>query len=540
MPQADVTVIIVNYNVRPFLDHCLQSVKRASARLRSQIIVVDNASTDDSVTMLKQKYPDVILIENRENVGFGRANNQAIEKATGEIVLILNPDSFVQEDTLDILISALRSTPDAGAVGPKIIKPDGHFEPRSMRGFPTPWAAFSYLAGLSALFPRSRFFSRYLLTYLDPEREQEVDALSGCCIAVRRELLEKLRGFDGDYFMYGEDLDLCYRLKQLGYLILYTPKTRIVHFKGESTRRSDIDHRYHFQQAMRLFVEKHLSGRLSVLNRGIISLGFRLQSAEKTLINFLQSISFPFVDILLLNVFILFGRCIRFGAPAYDPAVWLVNGLYTLFYLGSGMYFGVYRSKKFSGRYALYAAVMGAVLASALTYFFRQWAFSRFVVLWFSLLMVITMPGWRILLRNWMKRKSSGAAKSLMRRKALIVGTDELGRRIGQQLRSNGVVELDPVGFVDYHDEDAGEIINGIPVLGGVGEIDRIIETENIQELLFSTADIPYERIIELIQLLRHRRLDFHVIPSLNNPKGEEVTFMRMELTALKQGKRGS
>ncbi|MFH1515913.1 MAG: glycosyltransferase, partial [bacterium] len=496
MSRIDLTVVIVNYNVRPFLDHCLQSVERASSGLKVQTIVVDNASADDSVEMVKARYPDVILIENRENKGFARANNQAFELALGETVLILNPDSFVQEDTLHSLISCLESSEDIGAVGPKIIMPDGRFEPRSMRGFPNPWAAFSYLSGLSSLFPRSKFFSRYLLTYLDPELQHEVDALSGSCMMVRREVLRKLHGFDGDYFMYGEDLDLCYRIKQLGYRIIYNSKTRIVHFKGESTKRSDIDYRFHFQKAMRLFVDKHLAGSLSIVYRGIIALGFWFQSIEKKLIGFLQSVSIPVIDILLLNLFILLGRLIRFGTPAYDSGVWLVNMVYTFFYLASGLYFGVYGSKRFSGRYSFYAGITGAVLASAFTYFFRQWAFSRFVVLWFSVFMILAMPGWRILFRNWVRGKSSGVARKLIRRRALIVGTDELGRRIGQQLLSNGTGELDPVGYIDFYEDDAGHIIEGIPVLGGVKELDRIIEMEKVQELVFSTGNVSYERII--------------------------------------------
>ena len=179
MSRVDITVVIVNYNVRPFLDHCLQSVQRASVGLNVQVIVVDNASQDGSAVMIQERYPDVTLIANAENVGFARANNQAFERAEGDVVLILNPDSFVQEDTLQQLWSRLKTSQDVGAVGPKIILPDGCFEPRSMRGFPTPWAAFSYLSGLSAVFPKSPFFSRYLLTYLNQDSEHEVDALSG-------------------------------------------------------------------------------------------------------------------------------------------------------------------------------------------------------------------------------------------------------------------------------------------------------------------------------------------------------------------------
>lgn len=537
MSPVDITVVIVNYNVRPFLDHCLQSVLRASKGLNVQVIVVDNASQDASAEMVHQRYPQVTLIVNDENVGFGRANNQAFQIAEGEAVLILNPDSFVQEDTLKILIKRIKADENIGAIGPKIILPDGRFEPRSMRGFPTPWAAFSYLSGLSTLFHKSRFFSRYLLTYLDREQEQDVEALSGCCMMVRRSLLNDLGGFDPDYFMYGEDLDLCYRIRLKGYRIKYDPATRIVHFKGESTKRSDIDHRYHFQKAMRLFVEKNLSTNVSAAAKSIITLGFWFQAVERKLITLFSVIATPLVDLLLLNAFIYTGRWIRFQEPNYDLTVWLVNGIYSLFYLGSGLYFGSYGWRKFSGRLALYSAASGAFMAAAFTYFFRQIAFSRFVVLWFAALMILTMPGWRITFRDLIRKRSSRAARHIIKRKTLIVGTDDLGRRIGHQLISSETSELEPIGFVGISENSAGEVINGIPVLGTTDELGAIIDTEKVQEVVFSTGEMPYERVIEMIQSLQNRQLNFKIIPIQDARGEEEITFLRLELSALSRNK---
>jgi O-antigen biosynthesis protein len=277
----DLTVVIVSYNVRPFLDHCLQSVFRAARDLIVQVIVVDNDSADGSAEMTARRHPQAQLIVNPENVGFARANNQAFTEAQGEAVLILNPDAFIQENTLRVLLTKLSSAREVGAVGPMILLPNGRYEPRSMRGFPTPGAAFSYLSGLSRLFPNSPRFSSYLPTYLDPDQEHEVEALSGCCMMVRREILDRLGGFDADYFMYGEDLDLCWRLHQADYRLCYTPATSIVHFKGESTRtlRLEAD-RYH-QRSMRLFVDKNLAGSVSGPVRGALALGFGLHAAGR-------------------------------------------------------------------------------------------------------------------------------------------------------------------------------------------------------------------------------------------------------------------
>ncbi len=533
MSGVDITVVIVNYNVRPFLDHCLQSVFRAMKNLQVQVIVVDNASADDSAEMVRTRYPQVTLIENIENVGFAKANNQAFKLADGEAVLILNPDSFVQEDTLELMLARLNKTDDVGAIGPKILLPDGRFEPRSMRGFPTPWAAFSYLSGLSTLFPKSSFFSRYLLTYLDRDREQDVDALSGSCMMVKRQLLDELGGFDGDYFMYGEDLDLCYRIKRKGYRIIYHPDTLIVHFKGESTRRSDIDHRFHFREAMRLFVAKNMRGNVSKIAAGIIGLGFWFQRIEVKIIAILAFVAMPVVDIALLNVYIFLGRWIRFSAPDYDSTIWLVNGIYSLFYIIGGLYFGIYRTKKFSGRLSLYTAMTAAFGAAAFTYFFQQWAFSRFVVLWFSALMMLSMPAWRILLRDIIRRKPSKKARSIIQRRALIIGTNDLGRRIGKQLGDDPASDTEPVGFIDLGEDCIGKIIEGIPVIGNVRELDRIIETENVHELIFSTEDIPYENIIELIQSLQNRRLNFKIAPTQKRHGQEELSLLHLQLSSV-------
>ncbi|RJP74068.1 MAG: glycosyltransferase [Candidatus Zixiibacteriota bacterium] len=536
MSQVDITVVIVSYNVRSFLDHCLQSVRLASAGLAVQTIVVDNASADDSAAMVAQRYPDVTLIANRENVGFGRANNQAFELARGEAVLVLNPDAFVQEDTLRRLLERLQASPEAGAVGPKIIKPDGRFEPRSKRGFPTPWVAFSYLSGLAALFPRNPRFSHYLLTHLDPDREHEVDALSGCCMMVRRDLLQRLGGFDPDFFMYGEDLDLCYRIHQQGYRIIYSPATRIVHFKGESTRRSSIDHDYHFRRAMRLFVAKNLTGSASVLARGLITLGFWFQAGERRLVFALSKAAFPLADIFILNLLIYLGRWIRFMDPGYTATVWAVNALYSLFYLGSGLALGVYGRYRFSGRRALYAALGGAAVAAAFTYFFQQGAFSRFVVLWFAAGTALAMPGWRLLVRRFVRRPSS-SGRRWMRRRVLIVGTDDLARDLCLRLMQDPASDLHPVGYVAFQEDRVGDIIAGAPVLGRAEEMDRIIQTEAIQEVLFSSSEASYDRIIKLIQNLSGRTLDFRIIPRETGGGEDGFPLLRLEMTSKRRRK---
>src|SRR5689334_6085898 len=252
------SVIIVNYNVKAFLESSLVSVRKALDRIDGEIIVVDNASDDGSVEMMRQKFPSVRLIANERNIGFGAANNVALKTARGRYILLLNPDTVVQEDTFLVMTSYMDAHPEAGAAGCKLLNPDGSFQLPCRRSFPTPWVAFTKITGLSALFPSSRLFGRYNLTYLDPDETYPVDALSGAFMFLRREAYEQTGGFDEEFFMYGEDLDLCYRIQQAGWAIMYVPETQIIHYKGESARRSDIDEVRLFYEAMRLFVRKHI------------------------------------------------------------------------------------------------------------------------------------------------------------------------------------------------------------------------------------------------------------------------------------------
>ena len=257
--HLDLSIIIVNYNVKEFLQNLLYSIEKASTNITKEVIVVDNASDDGSVNLIKEKFPSVKLIENQSNVGFGIANNQALKMANGKFLLLINPDAVVSEDTFDKMICFFKKNPDAGLAGCKILNPDGTLQLACRRSFPGPWTSFCKVTGLSNLFPGSKLFARYNLTYLDIDRTYEVDAISGSFMMIRREVYEKVGGFDEHFFMYGEDLDLSYRIKQAGYKVFYVHTTQIIHYKGESTRRSSLDETKVFYEAMHLFVKKHFS-----------------------------------------------------------------------------------------------------------------------------------------------------------------------------------------------------------------------------------------------------------------------------------------
>ena len=254
-----VSIVIVNYNVRDFLEQCLRSVFRATGGIDSEVFVVDNHSVDGSQAMVRDKFPQVNLIENHQNLGFSKANNQALRLVKGEYVLVLNPDTLLEEETIRKCIFFMDSHPEAGALGVKMINGKGKFLPESKRALPTPAVAFYKMFGLAKLFPKSQKFGKYHLSYLDKDKIHSVEILCGAFMFIRKEALNKAGLFDEDFFMYGEDIDLSYRLIKAGYLNYYFPESTIIHYKGESTRKSSVNYVLMFYKAMLVFTGKHFS-----------------------------------------------------------------------------------------------------------------------------------------------------------------------------------------------------------------------------------------------------------------------------------------
>ncbi|MDR0733645.1 MAG: glycosyltransferase family 2 protein [Dysgonamonadaceae bacterium] len=278
------SIIIVNYNVKYYLEQCLDSVLKSAHNQDTEIFVVDNHSSDGSLEYLIPKFPTVRFINNQENVGFSTANNQAIAQAQGEYILLLNPDTALGENTLTQVCRFMDNNKRAGAVGVKMLDGFGQFLPESKRGFPSPWHSFTKMSGLSKLFPRSKVFGGYHLGYLDENETHEVGALAGAFMMLRRETIEKSGSLDNRFFMYGEDIDLSYRINQAGYANFYLP-CPIIHYKGESTRK-DIRYVKHFYAAMLIFFDKHYphSNRLLkwTIRLAIILTGF-MSAARKIL-----------------------------------------------------------------------------------------------------------------------------------------------------------------------------------------------------------------------------------------------------------------
>lgn len=248
------SVIIVSYNVRHYVRQCLDSVLRSCPD--AELFVVDNASSDGSAEYIRDCFPQAVIIANTENVGFGRANNQALAQASGRYVLFLNPDTVVAERTLPGCIAYMDSHPGTGAVGVRMQYGDGRFAMESRRSVPTPSVSFWHMTGMGRLFPRSRKFAKYHLSYMDRDSECPIEVVSGAFMFVRKEALDRTGGFDESFFMYGEDIDLSYRILQAGYENCYLPLP-IVHYKGESTNKTSYRYAKVFYDAMTIFFDKH-------------------------------------------------------------------------------------------------------------------------------------------------------------------------------------------------------------------------------------------------------------------------------------------
>ncbi len=512
----ELSVIIVNYNVRAFLENCLLSVQRACEFIQTEILVVDNASDDGSVEVVRNKFPQVKLIVNENNIGFAAANNRAIIESQGKYLLLLNPDTILQEDTLRVMINYFNKSPDVGLAGCKILNPDGTLQLACRRSFPNPWVAFTKITGLNNLFPRSKIFGKYNLAYLSPDETYEVDAVSGSFMFVRREVIGQVGGLDEQFFMYGEDLDWCYRIKTAGWKIFYVHSTQIIHFKGESVRRSDIDEIKVFHQAMRHFVNKHF--QYGIFSEVILYIGIAIREWGVFIIKISKHLRVVLLDYMLILISIIlaeyfwFGKIFHFPLYAYPilltvPAITLISIMYK---------FGVYSKRKLSIIPTVYSVIIGYIILSALTFFFKQYGFSRMVTGISGILTIVMLPAWRMIAR-FVLRSPEHRKHSLFGRRTLIVGIESSGEELLRRLRARVDDGYEVVGFVDVTRKRIGEKVSGVEILGSIDNIGKIIDEGKVSEVIFSTNTITYANILSVIGRTKNRNVNFRVVPDSMN-----------------------
>lgn len=412
------SVIIVNYNVRHFLEQCLASVTKASQHLDAEIIVVDNASVDDSVDMIHKQFPNVTLIKSEVNLGFSKANNLAVRKSVGEYILLLNPDTVVEEDCFRRCISFLDSQSHVGALGVKMIDGAGKYLPESKRGYPGLWNSFCKMTGIYHLFPNSSFFNGYYAGHLDKNAIHEVDVLTGAFLFVRKKVWELVGGLDEDYFMYGEDIDISYKIQKSGYKNYYFPEVTIVHYKGESTSKGSLNYVIAFYKAMIIFTKKHYGGSNKWALISLLSIAVWMKALFHSMQALLYKLRFIFLDLLLLaagfyTIRYYWALWYHGSIDYFDNKVaWINLLMFTFVWIGCFFYQGVYE-KKFALKDLFIAAIWGFVINLMIYALLPEsWRASRMLVV-LSFLWVI---GYALLSRLVLNR---------IRLKSWIIGSDK-------------------------------------------------------------------------------------------------------------------
>lgn len=508
------SVIIVNYNVRFFLEQCLQSVFGAIKNIDAEVFVVDNNSVDGSITMVREKFPTVKVIANEKNAGFSAANNQAIRQSAGEYVLLLNPDTVVEEDTFRKCLGYFDTHTQTGALGVKMIDGKGNFLPESKRGLPTPWVSFYKIFGLAKLFPKSKKFGRYHLTYLDKNQPHKVDVLCGAFMMIRRKALDEAGLLDESFFMYGEDIDLSYRISKAGFDIVYFSETTIIHYKGESTKKSSLNYVYLFYKAMQIFARKHMSNDKAQWFYMVIQFAIWLRAFLSAAKRAIFRLLLPALDISLMYITIsltarLWGNY-WFENPGYYPSEFFNTTLpaYILIWLFSLFFSGGYDSPV-SLKNALKGVMSGTLIILILYALLpKDYHYSRMIIV------AGTLAALAIVLINRYILSFTGIKRFEMhhgqQNRILVVGSEEECERVSLIIKSTGIHP----GCIAFASVSNG---NSVRFSGTVNQLPEMIRIYKADEIIFCQKDMPAYSIIRYMLLLANTGCNFKIAPPESN-----------------------
>ncbi|MDB4082706.1 glycosyltransferase family 2 protein [Vicingaceae bacterium] len=504
------SVIIVNYNVQYFLENCLNSVCNSSKNIEFEVIVVDNNSVDGSLEMLKEKFPHTYVIVNKDNKGFSKANNQAIKIAKGEYVVLLNPDTVVEENTFKLCCDFMDANPKSGGLGVKMLDGNGNFLPESKRGLPTPAVAFYKIFGLSALFPKSEKFGQYHLGHLSKDENHEIEILSGAFMMMRQSLLDKIGLLDESFFMYGEDIDLSYRITQAGYTNHYFSGTQIIHYKGESTKKSSINYVFVFYRAMAIFAKKHFSNKNAQLFSTLINFAIYIRAGLAVLTRSIKYFLLPILDGVILGCGVYFFKeyyeyNVKFTEGGAYPEEVETYGIpiILLIYLFSLLFNGAY-SIPTSFKKIVTGVVSGSVfLLIGYSLLSENYRFSRAIIIFTVLFATAGIPLLRYFLHLIKIRKfTSNRAQRIA-----IVGKADEVNRISSFIKNT---LINPEKIINVNAENEGENNSGFSAR--LYQLKDIIDIYDINEVIFCAKDLRSAQIIDQMGDIK-KDLDFKIAP---------------------------
>lgn len=491
------------------------------------MIVIDNNSPDHSIEYLEPAFPGIMFIANKENIGFAKACNQGFKKTSGKYILFLNPDTIVPEDCFRKCMDFMEAHADAGALGIKMLDGSGRFLKESKRAFPSPMTSLYKLFGLSKLFPKSKVFSKYHLGYLDENKNNEVDVLAGAFMMIKKEVLDKTGGFDEVFFMYGEDVDLSYRIQKAGYKNYYFADSSIVHFKGESTRKGSMNYVRMFYNAMSIFVRKHYSsGRAGVFNF-LIHIAIWIRAALSATGQFIRRIGLPVIDAglillcfwLIKNIWIVW---IRPETEFDQRLLWIAFPAYTVFFLLTAYYAGLY-DRWYKRRELVSSMLLATVcLLAAYALLPERFRFSRGILLFGSLLafFVISFFRWILIRTNVLSSSNGGEEKA----NTLIIASSDEFVKVSQLMKEAGLQEK-VLGRVAVDEKDNTAI-------GYWKQLKKINDAVPFKEIICCEGKLPFSQIIGIFQYLPQGvHIKFHVSGSRSivgsnskNRSGESVS----------------
>ncbi len=526
------SVIIVNYNVKYFLQLCLQSVESAMKGIEAEVFVVDNNSSDGSVEMVQQSFPWVQLIANRNNAGFGAANNQAISLAKGTYILLQNPDTVVAEDTYSRIIDFMELKPDAGGLGVKMIDGVGKFLPESKRGLPTPEVAFYKIFGLSVVFPKSKIFGKYHLGFLDHQEIHVVDVLSGAFMLMRKEVIDKIGAFDEQFFMYGEDIDLSYRISEAGYKNYYYPGTTIIHYKGESTKKGSLNYVFVFYKAMILFAKKHFASQKAALFSLLINVAVYLRAGIALVFRFLRFFTRPVLDAVIMTSIMLllipWYEAVKFnGIGRFPEILYTINLPIYIFLWMAGLFFTNNYAKEFPRGISLFYGTALGTLSISVVYAFlsEDMRASRALILigGFLNFTALFLLRWIVQLVRYRRIRMYNTYQH----RIITIG-DEADVLELTHLMQKNIDNFNLIGFAGTNQKE--ELKHGF--LGHFIRLPQILQLYKTEELIFVTQKVTWKEVISTMEMYQqkftykffNREAYFAIGSNSKNAAGETFT----------------